>query len=74
LRKRNAYEELTEQRDSFEKFFDQKRLSLKGNDFFLLEFIEEFPLILTTCGMASKLVKHVYHKRVKKILQMQEIA
>jgi hypothetical protein len=43
---------------------------LKGNDFFLLEFIEEFPLVLTTFGMASKLVKHIYPKRVRKKVQI----
>ena len=35
-------------------------------EFFLIEFIEEFPLIITTFGMASKLVKYVYSKRVQR--------
>jgi len=34
-----------------------------------MEFIEEYPLIITTFGMASKLIKYVYHNRVKKILK-----
>lgn len=57
-------------RDSFEKFGNQKKLSLISNEFFLVEFIEESPLVLTTVGMASKLVKHIYPKRVRKEIQL----
>ena len=41
-------------------------------DFFLIEYIEEFPLIITTFGMASKLIKYVYRDRVNKVAKKEE--
>ena len=42
---------------------------MNRGDFFLLEFLEEYPLIITTFGMASRLVKYVYSKRIKKVMK-----
>lgn len=45
-------------------FKNASRLSLKSDSFFLFEYVEENPLILSSFGMASRLERVIYPSRV----------
>jgi transcription initiation factor TFIID subunit 1 len=60
-------QEIHHSHELFKKF---SKLSLKGDDFFLFEYVEKNPLILGNIGMASRLTKYYYPtKIVKKIFE-----
>jgi len=55
---------------SMEIFKSFSKLSLKADDFFLFEYIEQNPLILSNVGMGSRLTKYYYpYKITKKIVE-----
>lgn len=60
-------QEIHHSHEIFKKF---SKLSLKGDDFFLFEYIEQNPLILGNIGMASRLTKYYYPTKIcKKIFE-----
>ena len=60
-------QEIHHSHEIFKKF---SKLSLKGDDFFLFEYIEKGPLILGNIGMASRLTKYYYPTKIcKKIFE-----
>ena len=62
-------QEIHHSQEIFKKF---QKLSLRSDDFFLFEYIEKSPLILSNVGMASRLIKYFYPiKIMKKIVEEQ---
>jgi hypothetical protein len=49
---------------SYQIFKKVKKLSLKSDDFFLFEYIEKDPLMLSNPGMTSRLTQYYYPTRV----------
>lgn len=48
---------------SFHIFKKVKKLSLRSDDFFLFEYIEKDPLMLSNPGMTSRLTQYYYPRR-----------
>lgn len=62
-------QEIHHSHEIFKKF---SKLSLKTDDFFLFEYVEKNPLVLSNIGMASRLAKYYYPvKMIKKIVEEQ---
>ena len=62
-------QEIHHSQEIFKRF---QKLSLRADDFFLFEYIEKNPLILSNVGMASRLTKYYYPVKImKKIVEEQ---
>ena len=57
---------------SFHIFKKVKKLSLKSDDFFLFEYIEKDPLMLSNPGMTSRLTQYYYPRRVAREVQVSK--